>query len=233
MTGSPRDDARARNLARITGLARTQIRESGAEGLSVRAVARDMSMASSAMYRYVRSRDELLTLVIADAYNELADAVDAALEPHDTAAWDVRLRALGRAVRAWALADRASYALLYGTPVAGYRAPADVTTLSGTRVVFRIAAILAARDHAMYGKASAADSESAGAIPAPLAVDLEGIRADYPDVDLEPDLILDTMILWSSLFGTVSFEVFGQFGPDFSDPDQFFEAALDRLCRIP
>ena len=51
----------------------------GAAGLSVRAVARDLGVVSSAIYRYVRSRDDLLTLLVVDGYDELGDAVDAAL----------------------------------------------------------------------------------------------------------------------------------------------------------
>ena len=46
--------------------------------LSLRAVARDLGVVSSAVYRYVENREELLTLLLVDAYNELGDAVDAA-----------------------------------------------------------------------------------------------------------------------------------------------------------
>ena len=41
-------------------------------------IARDLGMVSSAVYRYVASRDDLLTLLLVDAYSELADAVDRA-----------------------------------------------------------------------------------------------------------------------------------------------------------
>ena len=106
----------------------------GAAALSLRAVARDLGLVSSAVYRYVASRDELLTLLVVDGYDELGDAVDAALERVDTADFAGRLAAIGRATRAWALAEPATYALLFGSPVPGYEAPAEQTTGPGIRV---------------------------------------------------------------------------------------------------
>src|ERR1700709_382880 len=71
-----RQDSRERIEAQIIELARRHLVEHGAAGLSLRAIARDLGMVSSAVYRYVASRDELLTLLLIDAYSELADAVD-------------------------------------------------------------------------------------------------------------------------------------------------------------
>ena len=42
-------------------------------GLSLRAVARELGMVSSGIYRYVASRDDLLTLLIIEAYDALGD----------------------------------------------------------------------------------------------------------------------------------------------------------------
>ncbi|MBJ7387276.1 MAG: helix-turn-helix transcriptional regulator, partial [Mycolicibacterium sp.] len=66
-----RQDARDRIERRIIELARRQLATDGAAGLSVRAIARDLGMVSSAVYRYVASRDDLLTLLIVDAYTDL------------------------------------------------------------------------------------------------------------------------------------------------------------------
>ena len=41
--------------------ARAQLATDGAGALSLRAVARELGMASSAVYRYFKSRDDLLT----------------------------------------------------------------------------------------------------------------------------------------------------------------------------
>ena len=77
---TPRERARAQTIADIIRLGRQHLAEHGAAALSLRAVARDLGVVSSAVYRYVGSRDELLTLLLVDAYNDLGDAVDAAVE---------------------------------------------------------------------------------------------------------------------------------------------------------
>src|ERR1700756_3465061 len=107
---------RAEMIDEIKAVARRHLAAEGAN-LSLRAVARDMGMVSSALYRYFASRDDLLTALILDAYNALGAAVEAA----DAAIKD-RLQLRGRwlaavgAVRDWALANPAEYALIYGSP---------------------------------------------------------------------------------------------------------------------
>ncbi|GAA4524401.1 TetR/AcrR family transcriptional regulator [Brachybacterium paraconglomeratum] len=76
----PRAQARQRTMERIVELGNAQLVEQGVAGLSVREIARGLGMVSSAIYRYVASRDELLTLLIVDAYGDLADAVGAAVD---------------------------------------------------------------------------------------------------------------------------------------------------------
>src|ERR671934_32100 len=78
-----RQESRERIEAQIIELGRRQLVTDGAAGLSLRAIARDLGMVSSAVYRYVASRDELLTLLLIDAYSELADAVDRARDTAD------------------------------------------------------------------------------------------------------------------------------------------------------
>ena len=70
--------ARTQLLADVSRIARKHLAESGAPGLSVRAIARELGLASSALYRYYPSRDALLTQLIVESYNELGDAVEIA-----------------------------------------------------------------------------------------------------------------------------------------------------------
>src|SRR5512134_2451270 len=91
--------------ARILGIGRRHLAEHGAAGLSLRAVTRDLGMVSSAVYRYVANRDELLTLLLVDSYGAQADAVDAAVATASGLAWDERLLVAARAFRAWAVAE--------------------------------------------------------------------------------------------------------------------------------
>ncbi|GAA4485040.1 TetR/AcrR family transcriptional regulator [Rhodococcus olei] len=226
MTGTPRQRAREQTLADITRIGRDHLARDGAAALSLRAVARDLGVVSSAVYRYVASRDELLTLLVVTCYTELGDAVDAALADTDPDDPVARLRALGHAVRDWALAEPASYALLFGSPVPGYRAPAERTTGPGTRVVTALVRIID-------------EAHRSGKIVAPQQVPIsDAVRADARRIREELDLTLPDGVLargvlvWSALFGAVGFEVFGQYGVDtFADPRALFDHHLTVLAQ--
>src|SRR5205814_387273 len=109
----------------ILDVARRHLASEGAAGLSLRAVAREVGMVSSGIYRYFASRDELLTRLIIEAYDALGEQAEDAARRFARRPPAQRFVATCRAVRTWALANPHQYALLYGTPVPGYAAPAD------------------------------------------------------------------------------------------------------------
>src|SRR5215470_8923865 len=74
-----RERARAELTREIKEEARRQLVTSGADGLSLRAVSRELGMVSSALYRYFPSRDDLLTALIIDAYDAIGAAVEEAV----------------------------------------------------------------------------------------------------------------------------------------------------------
>lgn len=233
MTGTPRERARAETISEIVRIGRAHLVESGPAALSLRAVARELGVVSSAVYRYVRNRDELLTLLVVDAYNEVGDAVDAAVSGK-TDGPDATCRAsffaLGRAVRMWALREPSRYALLYGTPVPGYDAPAEHTNAPGTRVIVALVRIVAGA-HSDTGGAGTATVEP-DRMPTALAADFARIRGEY-GWDLQDDALARAVLVWSALFGAVSFEVFGQYGPGtFTDPAALFELHLAHLADV-
>src|SRR6185437_6967037 len=92
---------------------------------SLRAIARDLGMASSAVYRYISSRDELLTRLIIDAYDSLGAAAETSEAAVDRADLLGRWTTICTTVRDWAIANPNEYALIYGSPVPGYVAPTD------------------------------------------------------------------------------------------------------------
>src|SRR5947208_16263265 len=73
-----RERARGELTREIKDEARRQLADVGANGLSLRAVARELGMVSSALYRYFPSRDHLLTALIVDAYNAVGEAAETA-----------------------------------------------------------------------------------------------------------------------------------------------------------
>lgn len=222
----PPTTARARARAALTieiaDLARAQLATVGAAGLSLRAIARELEMASSALYRYFPSRDDLLTRLIIDGYDDLGAVAEAADDPAAPAG--ARWLAVCRAVRRWALAHPHEYALLYGSPVPGYRAPQD-TVPAATRVGAVLGRVLG--DAARAGSLPAAGGEPTGTV-SPEAVDVLG--GEHPALD---DAVRARALLaWSALFGAVSFELFGHFVGSVTDPDAFFDDAMRDLAGL-
>lgn len=121
---TPRERYRAQIRAEVRKHAWEQIATAGASALSLNAIAKQMGMSGPALYRYFAGRDELITELVRDAYRSLADTFRTASE----AGADVA--ALAKALREWALADPQRYFLVYGTPVPGYHAPDDITTIA-------------------------------------------------------------------------------------------------------
>lgn len=218
-----RERNRAAIEAAIVERGRAQLAEVGAAALSLRAIARDLGMVSSAVYRYVANRDDLLTLLIIAAYDDLGDAVDEALaaaEPGPRA----RFEALCHAVRDWALAHPHDYALIYGSPVPDYHAPAERTTPSGTRVQVHLARVLS---EIRARPPRTGDPESVTVA----ASGLERILADPVFAEAvsgarrppDPELVLRGLAAWSLVMGAITAEVFEQLGPDtIADPDAYF-----------
>jgi AcrR family transcriptional regulator len=172
------------------------------------------------VYRYVASRDELLTLLLVDAYTDLADAVDGAQRDVDD--WRERVRAIAHAARAWAVAAPSSWALLYGSPVPGYQAPADRTVGPGTRVV---AALFAAVDAGDVDVPDIAVAEG-------LSRDFDGLRAEF-GFGGDDAVVARCVTLWAGLVGAISLEVFGQYGADtINDPRALFDLQVGLLTDL-
>jgi AcrR family transcriptional regulator len=226
-----RERARKEITAEILTSARTQLREVGPGELSLRAVARDVGMVSSAVYRYFASRDELLTALIIAAYDELgaaAEASDDAVE--DRTDHLARWMATCRATREWSVTHPHDYALIYGSPVPGYAAPQD-TVMPATRVIARLVEIIVVAHQA--GAASAGtEPPAAAADPAAVVADAIAFIADRSGMRLDalPELVMRTLMAWSTIFGTLSFELFGHLKGSVSDYEGYFEQTALRLA---
>ncbi|WP_344258326.1 TetR/AcrR family transcriptional regulator [Brevibacterium celere] len=233
---TPRQRAREETEARIVEIGNRMLDEDGVDSLSLRAIARELGIVSSAVYRYVRTRDELLTILIADAFTSLADAVDKALEQ------EMSIEALGLAMLAWSRRYPQRWALIYGTPIASYQAPREVTVEPGTRVMATLVELVAAAgsgnqagpdsgdqagpdsgdqvetddgtvpdDAGTRQPAAAASPELSPGI-ARLAAELETLG-----LDVGPEETIAAITAWVSIVGLISSLRFGQFGPGFDD----------------
>jgi AcrR family transcriptional regulator len=131
---SLRDRRRAETVAEIKAAALRELAEAGPGGLSLRAVARAVGMTVQSLYHYFDSRDALLGVLVVDAHNALADAVQEAADASRGHPPEERLLAASRAYREWALANRSAFLLIYGTPVPGFRPPAEATAAAALRL---------------------------------------------------------------------------------------------------
>ena len=221
--------ARARVRAELTQeileAARGQLAEHGSAALSLRAVAREVGMVSSAVYRYFPSRDDLLTALIVEAYDSLGAAVETAERRVKRTAYSDRWMSVCRTVRTWALAHPHEYALIYGSPVPGYKAP--VTTIGpATRVALVLMQLLidAHEDQQLRPAPSIPSVHKA------LAADLQRLGDTFADV---PEAtIVKALTAWAAIYGTVSFELFGQFHNVIAANSQFFDAAMSQLAEF-
>jgi AcrR family transcriptional regulator len=244
-----RERAREQITAEILEAARRHLATDGAAGLSLRAIARELGFASSAVYRYVSSRDDLLTELLVDCYGDLGASAEAAASRSVGDPPASRWVTVACTIRDWAVAHPHEWALLYGSPVPGYEAP-ERTIEPGIRASLALLGVV--RDATRSGwRPSAAtpgggsDAEEAGTDDLELDGDLEpdlqrlGERLGLPD-DLEPAALVGIVAAWTQTFGLVSFEVFGQTHGMVGSDEALFRAAaastaaalgLDRAAR--
>ncbi|WP_405011122.1 TetR/AcrR family transcriptional regulator [Kitasatospora sp. NBC_01539] len=224
-----RERAREELTREIKTAARRHLASEGAQRLSLRAVARELGMASSALYRYYPSRDDLLTALIVDAYTDLADAVDAALAAHPGPR--ARWRALCTAVRTWARANPHEYALVFGTPVPGYSAPQETVAPAARLPLALIGVAHQAARAAGTTEDRAATGGAAPALTGPLGEQLARLREEFAPGLPEP-VLARAAIAWTQLFGMIGFELFGHFVGSFDPADAFFAHAVEEMADL-
>lgn len=216
-----RDRVRAELIVEIKQIARRQLAEQGSAALSLRAVARELGMVSSAVYRYFPSRDDLLTALIIDAYDAVGDALEQADAGRRRSDHLGRWLAMARALRAWALANPQQYALIYGSPVPGYQAPVD-TIDPAIRVSLVFLHLL--RDAV---EAGAMKPGVRATVPKGVQADFDAIRR-FAGVDAADEIVSRGLMVWTELFGTLSYELFGHLHNVITDYDAFFDVQMRR-----
>ncbi|MER6068504.1 TetR/AcrR family transcriptional regulator [Streptomyces sp. NPDC001817] len=207
---SPRERYRSQVRAEIKAKAWEQIAASGASGLSLNAIAKELGMSGPALYRYFGGRDDLITELVRDAYRSLADALLAAADAGSG------LSGLARAMRRWALEDPQRYFLVYGTPVPGYRAPDDTTTIA-REIMAALLDVCAA-------------GEPRAASPDALETHLADHRGWAGDHSAPPPVLRRALAFWTRLHGVLSLELAGHFTGMGFDPEVLFTAEADAVA---
>ncbi|WP_229713076.1 TetR/AcrR family transcriptional regulator [Streptomyces fuscichromogenes] len=209
---SPRERYRSQVRADIKARAWEQIAKAGATGLSLNAIAKELGMSGPALYRYFGSRDELITELIRDTYRGLADTFRAAADS------GAGIGGLAHALRRWALDDPQRYFLVYGTPVPGYQAPADITGIAQE--------IMAA----LLDVCAAAEPEAPPSASAGFTAHLSQHREWAGGHPAPPGVLRRALAFWTRMHGVLSLELAGHFTGMGFDQDRLFDAEVAELA---
>lgn len=193
-------------------IALEQLAQDGIAGISVNAIGKRMGITGPALYRYFANRDALLTELISDGYHDLADTLEAAVDPGRTPA--ARLRAAASAMREWARAAPHRYLLLFGTPVPGYHAPEHTLTAANRAMTALLTAV--GEDPARSRRSTFYQQVAAW-----------GERLGHGA--LTPRQQHWGLTVWTRLHGVISLEVANQFALSGIDPGLLLEAEVDAL----
>jgi AcrR family transcriptional regulator len=223
-----RERVRAQTVDEIKAIARRHLAADGSAALSLRAVARELGVVSSAVYRYFPSRDELLTALIVDAYDEsgaVVEIADATCARDDIAG---RFRAVSLALRGWAAANPSAYALLYGSPVPGYHAPAEQTVAPALRTTGALLAILG--DAHRLGVVAIDEAVLAPTLSSGLGVELTAVARQLA-LPIPAWLLARGLTAWAHVVGAITLDLFGHLQNVVADRAALFDHELEIVAR--
>ena len=219
--GSPirtRFRTQVRDEVKAVGL--RQLSTGGPQALSLNAIARDLGVSGPALYRYFASRDELLTDLIADAYRDLASALETAIAPARELSPMDRLQAWARAYRDWVNAEPHRYRLLFKAPLPGYDAQSRRLVIASAAAMDTLLDVLA-------------DLVPPAVIASPSALDdqLDRWAHSRGRTDISPALGRLAVGIWARLHGLLSLEIEGNFASMGLDPALLLDSELSALRR--
>ena len=223
---SRRERLRENTIEEIKSTARRQMAESGTTAVSLNAIARAMEISTPGLYRYFASRDDLVTALIADTYNDLADALEAAAIKIPGEAYYERMMATVLAYREWALAHRVDFTLIYGNPIPGYHAPVEVTTPAAQRGFAAILRILTEADQAGALRPAAEYRQ----LPPEL-------RPAFQPIDGQPAPTVPETVLyfglvgWTRIHGMLMLELFNHIQPLMNNTTAFYQYEMKNLLN--
>lgn len=217
--GRPKRSQQHPNLqAAIKDVARKQIAEHGAAALSLRAIARELSITAPAIYNYFPRRDDLVTALIVDAYHSFAAALAVARDANndDHAA---NITSSANAYRSWALSHPEQYGLIFGTPIPGYHAPMEITGPAAAKSMLVLVQVL---------DAAYQDGVLSLVEPSPALLTLLQPWADHLNYAGPPGVIHLALASWAQIHGLVSLELFEHLAtsPEYGDVEGLFKAEI-------
>jgi AcrR family transcriptional regulator len=223
MSPRPRNEARHPDLqTAIKETAWKQIAEVGATALNLRAIARNLGIAAPSIYNYFPNRDALITALIVDAFASLADSQAAAIVAIPEQEHAQRLLSLGINYREWAMAKPERYQLIFGTPLAGYSAPFDITQPVAGRSLTVLMNVL------MAGHLAGKLRPDTGLVLSP---QMQAMFSDWQQQRRAADEQVQFLAfsIWAHVHGLVSIEIGQQYPPFITDAGEIYRHALELM----
>ncbi len=224
MSKARREEQHAAIREEIKGVARRLMGKEGTAGVSIRAIGREMQMTAPALYHYYPGRDALITDLIVDAFQALADRLEQVRDASTAPSAAGRLREVLLAYRAWALAFPVDFQLIYGNPIPGYEAPEETTVPAATRGLLIIAGLIA---QALPAPQPAPRLE-ARRVPAALEAHFQALGKE---LDLPPLAVYLATTGWPLVHGILMLELFNHIQPVVGNIDAFYEIQIDALLQ--
>jgi AcrR family transcriptional regulator len=228
-----RQRVRAATLDEIHQVARRLLVRETITGVTLRAIAREMGMTATALYRYFPSLESLLASLCAQFYDECRGEIEQARDQAGTDDSGARLYAMCRTFRAWSVTHPAEFNLMFASPLptmdlkagehaAGFRFAFTFANLIGElwqRAPFPVPAddelppLLAEQLHAFVAELRAQGAQL-GTAELPL-----GVAQLY-------------LSCWIRMYGIVALEVYGHLHFALSDVGPMFEAEVDTAAEL-
>ena len=218
-----REERRVQTVQEIKQLAMEQIREGGPDAVSLSGIVRAMSMSPAAVYRYFDNRDALLADLVVDAYNELADSLEALTGEKGSP--EVHLDAVLRGTRTWAQEHPNAYRLIFQTSIgSGQDFAVERTVPAASRSMSVIIDALAAAggDNTVT---SSRPPEQGGAISATIRAWAERSgKTAFSD-----EVLTLALLTWTRLHGIISLELGGHLDATGIGATALFDAEVETI----
>ena len=225
--GTRRERVRASTVQEIRQVARRLLLDQGSEGVSLRAIAREMGMTAPALYRYFENHEALLTALADDLFAELCEALEAArdAEPPDDVVG--RLYAVSRAFRQWSVDHRREFTVLFGQPLPGLAEVEDCPAPNSMRFGQIFLELFVAQWHRQPFPILADDQMLPG-----LRRQLATYAADIGLRDVPLGALQTFLTCWVRLYGLVALEVFNHLTWALTEAQPLFEAGMIEAAQL-
>lgn len=192
-----------------------QIADYGAPALSLRAIARELTITAPAIYNYFPDRDALVTALIIDAYTSFGDWQLGARDSLSSRDPLEKLKAIGLAYRNWAQTYPQRYQLIFGTPIPGYEAPTDKVFPASARSIGALFSVVE-------------ELRASGRLRTAAVPTVNEKYRVYYDLwrtyagDINPLSLFVAMVIWARVHGIVSLEIQGNLPPFGEEGDALY-----------